>query len=113
MFSALQLNQEAGLSTQSLQTANNNFLALEKVVAKELQGEALTQDDNEILVDFTKQLKIESAVLKDKQLTLRSPKAKKNLYEDLSQLKLMVLIHQNGAGKVFSVGPVWDYQESQ
>lgn len=113
MFSALQLNQEAGLSTQSLNTANNNFLELEKVVIKELQGEALTKDDNEVLVDFTKQLKIEPVSSKDKQFTLRSPKAKKNLNEDLGQLKLMVLVHQNGADKVFSVGPVWSYRESQ
>lgn len=113
MFSALQLNEEAGASIRNLQTANNNLSALEGVVLKEIKGEALTKEDNEILVDFTKQLKIEPASSKDKQLILKSPKQRTSLKEDLSQLKLMILVHQNSSGKFFSVGPVWSYKESQ
>ncbi len=113
VLSALQLSEEAGSSIQNLQTSNNNLSALERVMLKEIQGETMTKEDNEVLVDFTKQLKIEPASSKDKRLVLRSPKQRTNLNEDLSQLKLMILVHENSGGKFFSVGPVWNYQESQ
>jgi hypothetical protein len=46
-------------------------------------------------------------------LTISFPYYKNGLKEDLSQLKLMVIVHQEGDGKFISAGPVWDYIESR
>jgi hypothetical protein len=113
MFSALQVNQEVVSVPNALQTATENLLALKGVVIKELSGQALAPEDNEVINNFAKQLTIESPVGSQKQLVMRNPINKIDLKEDISRLKLMVLIHQDGEDKVFSVGPVWNYSESR
>jgi hypothetical protein len=113
MFSALQLDREVNIVAQNLQASTNNLTALKKIIIKELSGEALTADDNQTITDFSKQLKIDSVNIKDRRLTIRPANLKTNLREDLNQLKLLVLIHASGDSKVFSVGPVWNYLESQ
>ncbi len=113
MFAALQVNQEVVSVPNALQTATNNLNDLRSVIIKELSGQALGPDDNEIISNFAKQLTIEDSSGSQKQLVLKSPGLKNGLKEDISRLKLMVLIHQDGTDKVFSVGPVWNYTESR
>jgi len=112
MFAALQVNQEVVAVANALQSENDNLTALRSVVVKELTGVALGPEDNEIITNFAKQLTINEPVGTKKILSLRSPALKNGLKEDISRLKLMILIHQEGEDKVFSVGPVWDYTES-
>jgi len=113
MFSTLRLDYEVGLASQNIQTAQNNLTALRKIIIKELTNEELTSDDNEIIINFAKQWKVEPAADKDKQLTLHYSQQKTSLKEDLGRLKLLVLIHQRDNNRIMSVGPVWDYRESQ
>jgi len=113
MLAALQLDREVPSASQEIRNASNNLQTLKKIVIKELTGEKLSQTDNEAIVDFSKQLKVEPANPKDKQMTLKLPQQKTSLKEDLSRLKLLVLVHQEGEARVFSVGPIWDYQEKR
>jgi len=113
MFMALKLNEEVGPAAQSLQKSSNSLNALKKVVLKEISGETLASEDNEAIVDFVKQLKVEAVAINDRQLVIKSGIQKTGLKEDLNRFKLLVLIHGSGANKVFSVGPVWDYQEGR
>ncbi len=113
MFAALQVNQEVVAVANALQAENDNLTALRSVVVKELTGQVLGPEDNEIITNFAKQLTINEPVGSKKILSLKSPGLKNGLKEDISRLKLMVLIHQEGEDKVFSVGPVWDYVESR
>jgi hypothetical protein len=112
MFSALQLNTEVPVALQSIRNYSDNLTALRQIVQKELTGQALSADDNNLIADFTKQFTVAAADSNTKKLTITLPTQKTALTEDLSQLKLLVLIHQEGANKVFSVGPIWSYQES-
>ena len=50
---------------------------------------------------------------KNKIVQIKFPKTKINLKEDISQLKLMVVVHLVGNNQVLSVGPVWNNQESR
>jgi len=113
MFNALQLDREAPLALSLLSGAGDNLSLLKDVVVKELRGESLSADDNESVADFTKQLTITPAKAEDKRLTIGFGQQKTGLKEDLSQLELMLVIHQEGESKVLSVGPVWDYIESK
>ena len=112
MFSALQLDADIRLALQDIRNFSGNLLSLKKIVIKELTGEKLTTADNEMIADFTKQLKTDGAPASQKQLYLKLPQQKDGLREDLSRLQLLVLIHQEGENKVFSVGPIWSYRES-
>jgi len=113
MFSALQVNREVVSVSSALQMANDNLTALRSVVIKELSGEKLGPEDNEIISNFAKQLTIEKNAAAPKQIALKLPGLKNGLKEDISRLKLMILIHQDGEDRVFSVGPVWSYVESR
>lgn len=112
MFSALQLDADVRLALQDIRNFSGNLISLRKIVIKELTSEKLTTADNELIADFTKQLKTEASATNQKQLYIKLPQQKDGLREDLSRLQLLVLIHQEGDNKVFSVGPVWDYRES-
>ncbi|HBA36350.1 TPA: hypothetical protein DCZ15_00585 [Candidatus Falkowbacteria bacterium] len=113
MFSALGLETDVKLAFREMRDFSANLEMLKKIVIKELSGEKLTEADNEIIADFTKQLAIKPATVADKKLFLPLSSQKNGLKEDLSRLKLLLIIHQEGDNKVFSVGPVWDYQEGR
>ncbi len=112
MFSALQLDADIRLALQDIRNFSGNLVSLRNIVIKELTGEKLTAADNEMVADFTKQLKTEGAPASQKQVYIKLPQQKDGLREDLSRLQLLVVIHQEGDNKIFSVGPVWDYRES-
>jgi len=113
MLTVLQIDKEADQAMQGLNSANNNLSILKKIIIKELQGENLNQEDQGAIADFAKQLKIDQTTPVNKQLMIKFPNQRMNLREDLNNLKLLVLIHQVGDGKIISVGPVWDLQESR
>jgi hypothetical protein len=113
MFAALRIDQEVSTVMNDLVAAGNNLNMLRNVAAKELSSQELTTEDNANITDFVKGLTITPADVKDKKLSISLPTQKSWFKEDISKLKLMVLIHQDAGGKFLSVGPVWDYQESR
>jgi hypothetical protein len=113
MLTALQIDKEVGPVSQGLSSSSNNLSILRKIIIKEIQGEKLDQNDNDAIADFAKQLKIIPNSSVNKQLMIKSFNKKTSLKSDLNHLKLLVLIHQVDDGKVISVGPVWDYIETQ
>lgn len=113
MFSALQLDVEVRLALQDIKNFSSSLEDIKSIVQKELTGGELNAADNETIADFTKQLRTEAALAKEKQLAIKLPQQKTVLKEDLSRLKLLLIVHQEADNKVFSVGPVWDYQEGR
>ena len=112
MFSALQVDSEVVSIPNTLQTVNNNLTALKGIITKELMGQTLSEEDNKAISDFAGQLTIEKTAVSQKQVVFKTA-AKNSLVEDLSHLKLMILMHQEGDSKVLSVGPIWDYRETR
>ncbi|MFA7087997.1 MAG: DUF3160 domain-containing protein [Patescibacteria group bacterium] len=113
MFSALALDLEARVALQEMRSFSDSLESLKKIVIKELNSEELEAADNEMIVNFAKQIKMASTVAGEKSIALNLSKQKTSLKEDLSRFKLLVVTHQEGDNKVFSVGPVWDYKESR
>lgn len=112
MLAALQVDREVISVKSSLNSLSAGLISLQNLVIKELSNEAFSPQDNENISNFTKQLSVEGLPASQKQLSIKFPNTKKSLKEDLSRLKLMVLVHQEGEEKVFSVGPVWSVLES-
>jgi len=112
MFSALQLDTEVRVALQDIKNFSGSLEEMKVIVLKELTSGELNAADNEAIADFAKQFKTTAASVKEKQMSLKLPQQKTALKEDLSRLKLLLIVHQEGENKVFSVGPVWDYQES-
>lgn len=111
MFAVLKLNEEINPASQNLQASSNSLNSLKAVIIKEINGEALAPEDQEAIIDFVKQIQIEPVPSRNREIIIKSGLQKTGLKENLNRFKLLVLLHGSGASKVFSVGPVWDYQE--
>jgi len=112
MFTALRLNDEVGSVAQNLQDLGENLGFLKDIISKELSGTILSAEDNEAIIRFARQFKATPTIAKDKQLILTAG-LRQGPKEDLSKLKLLVLVHQEGDNKIIAVGPVWSYTESR
>ncbi len=112
MFSALQLDKEVSSASQNIKNFSDNLLSLRKIIIKELNNQSLSTSDNETIIDFTRQFKVLNYSTNKHSLDLSFPNSRVKLRESLQNLRLLVLIHQEGNDKVFSVGPIWHYQES-
>jgi hypothetical protein len=111
MFSALQLDAEVRLAWQSLKDFSADLMSLKTMMVKELSGEDLSAADSATINRLAGQWQVASPP-PAKQLHLKSPAQTKGWQEDLSGLKLLILVHQSGGSPVFAAGPVWDYQET-
>jgi len=113
MFAALRLNEEIGSATHNIQLIDKDLQALKKIIIKELSGEELDEKDGETITDFARKYLVESSSDRDKIIQIPFPKNKINVKENLSQLKLIAVVHLVGNNKVISVGPIWNNQESR
>jgi hypothetical protein len=113
MFTALQLDTSVRLATQEIRNQNTTLTSLRNIVLKEMSGQSLSPSDQEVIANFTKQARTTALAAADKQLTLRFASPGGSLKEDISRLHLLVIAHQDGDNRVFSVGPIWDFRESR
>lgn len=113
MLMALQINKDAPSTLRLLKESSADLEAIRLLIIKEMNGEVLDKNDNTTIINYAKKLRVENVVLEDKVLNIAFPISKKTMKEDLSQLKLKVIIHQEADGKFIAVGPVWDYKETR
>lgn len=113
MLLALKIDRENPPVMILIRELSADLAFLQKIIDKELSGQVLDEEDNANLMDFAKKMRVEKFENNARQLTVKFPKLKNGLKEDISRLKLLVLIRQENDGKIISVGPVWDYQESR
>ncbi len=113
MFSALQLNREVPSALENIKNFSASLIALRKIVIKELSSQALSSADNETILDFTRQFRLNNYSADSQQLHLNFSPLSTGIRENIGHLQLLVLTHQEANNKIFSVGPVWNYQESR
>lgn len=112
MFQALNLSEEANIVNLNLRALIGQLKDLQEIIKKELSGTGLSPEDKQAILNFIQSYKTEQLGLK--QLTLNFNIADRRfMREDLSRLKLMLLISEQDGRRVMSVGPVFDYQESR
>ncbi len=113
MFTALRLQDDINLAAYSVKAVDTDLQLIKRLIEKELAGQEFDEKDGEALIDFARRYVVSVENEKDKILMLPSLKGGASLKEDLSQLKLMVVVYQSGENKIMSVGPIWDYKESR
>jgi hypothetical protein len=112
MFTALRLNEELNSAAKNLQDIDNDLKNIRNIVIKELNSEALDEQDSEIITEFAKKFTIDQKTRASRVLSLSSNN-KTTIKESLEKIKLKVLVHEAQGNKIISVGPVWDFQESR
>lgn len=113
MFTALRLQDEINLAAYSIKALDADLQMIKGIVLKELDGQALSEEDGEALNDFARKYMVDQKNDKDKILQIPFIKGRYVLKEDLTNMKLMALVHQAEGNKIISVGPVWNYRESR
>lgn len=112
MFTLLQVDAEVRLAISELRNFVSRMNAVKELALKVSRGESLSTEDNILLASFVREMQVEAPRILDQQLNLPMPSGD-NLRLDLSQFKLLVVIHRDGDNNVFAVGPVWNYRESR
>ena len=110
-LSALRVDSEIKQVNQEITTVSNNLEKIRTIIIKQITGEKLTLDDFEFISDFTGQLEIIEPI-KDKSFSLKPKSFTRNLRVSINNIKLAVIVSQREGQKIFSIGPVWNYQES-
>lgn len=113
MFSALGIDREVNMASQTLQTIDNDLSMLKSIVVKELSGESISEEESEELRDFAKRYKVDNISTNEKILRHANNYNSKPIVQDLRKLKLMVITHKVGNNLVMAVGPIWNYKESR
>jgi len=111
MFSALQLDSEVPFAWQNLKDLSADLSSLRTMMNKELSSEDLDLSDGVVINRLINTWSLGTPA-SSKQLLLKTATAPKGWREDLSNLKLLILVHQSGTSPAFAIGPVWDYKET-
>lgn len=110
MFDALNLNEEVKSVAINISDLNYKLKNLRSIVIKELSSEDLDDKDFQLIDQLAKEYKVET--LGNKSFRLSGAK-NMGLTEDLSGLRLLVLIHKRGNDLIFSIGPIFNYWEKK
>ena len=108
MFNVMGVNQQVSSVSISLKDENSKLRQLSDLIKKELNGEALSSD-NQIFIDsVAKQYQLTK--VSNNQLNLKM--GDNQIYENIG-LKFMALTYELGDGKYIAVGPIFSYQETR
>ncbi|MFA4942484.1 MAG: DUF3160 domain-containing protein [Patescibacteria group bacterium] len=108
MLSVLKINNEVNQVAVSLNDAELNLKNLKGVMEKELAGTALSDEDIQFIDRIIKEFKVD---VNSNKIFKISGLSNKTLTEDLSDVKLLVLVQKKGDDLVLAVGPIFKYWE--
>jgi hypothetical protein len=93
-----------------LKSLQKNLASVESIIKKELQAEDLSAEDYTFINNFTRQFSVKE--VGDKILILPSPHGIK-ITENLTGVKYLFLVRQNGDKKLLVAGPIFNYREEK
>jgi len=110
MFSALKMNNEVNQVAISLNDVEYKLKTLKTIMEKELRSTQLSDENLQFIDKIIKEIKVDQNSTKTFKITGLSGKT---LTEDLSDVRLMVLVQKRGNDLVMAVGPVFKYWEKK
>lgn len=108
MFSLLKINDEIKSTALNLSDFSLSLKTLKNIIEKELNSVTLDEKDIRFIEGFAKQYRAET--LGSKIVTIPMNQ-NQSLTEDISGIRLLVLVQKKGEDLVFAVGPVFNYAE--
>ena len=110
MFNALKLNGEVKSVAVSLNDLTSNLNTLKTIIQKELKSESLSNEDYQFIDQLIKEYRVETNSSK----TFRLGGANnQGLTEDLSNVKILLIIRKYKDNLVLTAGPVFNYWEKK
>jgi hypothetical protein len=110
MFSALNLRSEATPAVVDLRDLDSKLTVIKSIMEKELSGETLSSDDYDFINQLSREYRVDVNGSKSFKIT---GKNKLTLTEDISDVRLMVLVQKKGKDLIMVAGPVFKYWEKR
>jgi hypothetical protein len=110
MFNALKLNSEVKSVSVSLNDLAANLNSLKSIIEKELKSEDLSSGDYEFINQLIKEYKVETNSSKTFWL---SGSNNRGLTEDISNVRILLIIQKNKNNLVLTAGPIFNYWEKR
>jgi len=111
MLIALGITGDTNSVSTDLQDLEERLRGLEGVITKELNGEEFDGSDQKTIESFVKQFSVTKESLKELAILFEGEKNNYKITEDISGVKLAIIVYLKGDKKVFALGPVFNYQE--
>jgi len=108
MFDVMGVNKQVSSVSASLKEENSKLRQISDLIKKELNGEALSSDDQSFINVVAKEYQLVAAP--SNQLYLKT--GDNHLYENIG-IKLMALVYQLNEGKYIAIGPIFSYEEKR
>ncbi len=107
MFDLLKVSQELRSTRISLGELKDNLERIKDIIIKELNAEALSEDD----LQFISLLALEFKAPQNEDKILKISNNRKTVNYDISKSKLLLVISESDGKKALTVAPVFSYQE--
>ncbi len=108
MLNVMGVSKQVTSVAVNLKEENNQLRRISDLIKKELNGEALSSDDQNVINAFARQYKLTQNP--SNQLYLKA--GSNSLYETIG-VKLMAIVYQLNEGKYIAIGPIFSYQEKR
>ena len=108
MFDVMGVNKQVGSVAANLKEENSKLRQIADLIKKELNGEALSSDDQSFINVIAKEYQL--VTVPSNQLYLKTGDT--HLYENVG-VKLMALVYQLNEGKYIAIGPIFSYEEKR
>ncbi|MFH1662195.1 MAG: DUF3160 domain-containing protein [Candidatus Falkowbacteria bacterium] len=103
MLLAIEVINDSDFTYGKLSKLTNELKDIKRIVEKELKGEILDYDDSQVISSISKQYIVSKSGAKVLDINGR--------VENISGIKMLIMVHNSGDKKVFSVGPIFNYKE--
>lgn len=110
MFKALRLDRDVNQVSVSLNDLDYRLQALKKMMERELKSEQLSGEDIQFIDKMIKEFKVDENSTKFFRL---SGQGGRTIMEDLTDVKLLLLIQKRGNDLALTVGPIFNYWEKK
>jgi hypothetical protein len=110
MFALLKINEEVKSTALSLNDFSLSLKTLKNIIEKELNSVPLEEKDVRFIELFAKQYRVETPGAKKLVLPMTM---NQSLTQDISGIRLLVLVQKKGEDLVFAVGPIFNYSENR
>lgn len=111
VLSALGISGSANSVSIDLQEMEGRLFDVEKLITKQLNGQEFDGNDLRIFESFIKQFSVLQSGRKELVLQFSHQGDVYRRTQNLSGVKLIVLVHEAGGKKALALGPIFNYQE--
>lgn len=110
-LSALKISDFSDAALYDLRKLKENLIGAEKIIKKEASGEVLADEDYKFISNLYQEFSVIQAGGKILDISGAWPLYK--MREDISGIKILLVVYDRGGEKIIAAGPIFNYKETR